>query len=138
MKIMLSRSAGGSASSSWGDPDTEALDPEQPATSRAAEHARITRTILLTKTSYSYSFARRPLYQKALPTSFWHSSRFGSLLRLVRAHSAVHAIAATSSVALVNNPTESTVSAASAPGGGTSRKTAQSTIRVSEMPVQAR
>src|SRR5215217_4231292 len=49
MTIMLGRSAGGSASSSWGAPDAEVLDPEQPATSKAAEHARITRSILLAK-----------------------------------------------------------------------------------------
>ncbi len=44
---------------------------------------------------------------------------------------------ASSSIALVNNPTGSTASADAAPGGGTSRKTDQSRIRTSEIPAPA-
>src|SRR5215212_3186542 len=51
-EIMLGRSVAGSApSSSWDVLDAEVSDPEQPATSKAAVHARITRSILPAKDS---------------------------------------------------------------------------------------
>src|ERR671932_1440056 len=51
-----------------------------------------------------------------------------------RYHSTAQEIIAASSVVLVNNPTRSTSSAVSAPGGGTNPKTVQSTTSASDIP----